>query len=210
MTKATKAPKAPKTPKAGPMATAIEQGAMIPDTAPTEAPAPIEEEAAEIPTESASEAAEAPTEEPAPEVITVETEAPKLNEEEQSIIDAETKYGHDRLKDILVDLDTFVEELRGGVEPAVARAIFAGLLKVPAKHSVASTPKVPKSTCENPTRRVWDIADEAMNRLDAIPSRQEVVTLAIEAGVSTGTARTQFQCWYSARKPEFVKKGWLK
>lgn len=183
---------------------------------PVEAPAatlemiPVEA-AAETPTEAAP-LAETPTE-AAPEGVTIEVTEDSPAEtptEDQSVKDAEEAYGQSRLKDILAEgLDGFITECRQGLEPAVAQAIFGALLKVKPKAKAADLPTLAKSTCENPTRRVWDIADAAMLAIGKIPSRGEVVKAAVDAGVSTGTARTQFQCWYSARKPEFVAKGWL-
>ena len=168
-------------------------------------------EVIEVP-DAPEEAAEAPTEE-AP-AATIEEEPAATSSEEPDIIKAEENYGHSRLKDLLAEgLDAFLDECRQGLEPAVATAIYGNLLKVGTRKvgtPKADIPHNPKSTCANPTRKVWDIADAATAKLENIPSRGDVVKEAIAAGVSTGTARTQFQCWYTARKPEFIKKGWLK
>lgn len=49
------------------------------------------------------------------------------------------------------------------------------------------------STCERPTKKVWDIAD-AMPKA----SRKEVMAECVAQGIAYGTARTQYQAWFKA------------
>lgn len=75
--------------------------------------------------------------------------------------------------------------------PAVAKA---------APKAEASEGRIPfgrLSTCEKPTKAVWNIADEMKAANPAI-TRKEVVAECIRRGVAPGTARTQFQAWFKA------------
>lgn len=64
------------------------------------------------------------------------------------------------------------------------------------------------STCERPTKRVWDIADSMPEA-----SRKEVIAACVAAGIAYGTSRTQYQHWFkqkneSATEPRaMVKDG---
>lgn len=51
------------------------------------------------------------------------------------------------------------------------------------------------STTEKPTKKVWSIAESMPGA-----SRKEVVQACIDAGIGAGTARTQYQAWFSAMK----------
>lgn len=63
---------------------------------------------------------------------------------------------------------------------------------------------VNKSSCENPVKKVWDLADlylaEAKKQGLDKPKRGEVIAAAEAQGVATHTARTQYQHWYKAHK----------
>lgn len=129
---------------------------------------------------------------------------------EPTLADSEARYGAARMKELLAEgIDTFASELKDGVEDAVARAIFAALLTHSGRKPGVPHPRILKSTCESPVRVVWEIADAALARIGGLPKRSEIVKAAEEAGVATGTARTQHQEWFKARKPEFIAKGWL-
>ena len=129
---------------------------------------------------------------------------------EPSPADAEKLYGAARLKEMLAEgADNFAAELKGGVEDAVARAIFAAMFARPGQRGVGHKIRVLKSTIESPVQAVWNLADEMSARCGGVPKRHEVITAAEEMGVASGTARTQHQSWFKARKPEFVAKGWL-
>jgi hypothetical protein len=54
-------------------------------------------------------------------------------------------------------------------------------------------PKPRFSTCERPTKKVWNIAD-AMPKA----SRKEVMAECVRQGIAYGTARTQYQAWFKA------------
>jgi hypothetical protein len=56
-------------------------------------------------------------------------------------------------------------------------------------------PRVLKSTTEGPTKRVWAIADTMKGA-----KRKDVVQACVEAGIATGTARTQYQKWLAASR----------
>lgn len=49
------------------------------------------------------------------------------------------------------------------------------------------------STCERPTKRVWDIADSMPKA-----SRKEVMAECVRQGIAYGTSRTQYQAWFKA------------
>lgn len=52
---------------------------------------------------------------------------------------------------------------------------------------------------EGPTKGVWRIASE-MAAKDANVSRKDVIAECIRQGIGAGTARTQYQAWFSASK----------
>lgn len=63
-----------------------------------------------------------------------------------------------------------------------------------ANASMGLDPAKPRfSTCERPTKKVWDIAD-AMPKA----SRKEVMAECVAQGIAYGTARTQYQAWFKA------------
>lgn len=49
------------------------------------------------------------------------------------------------------------------------------------------------SSCERPTKRVWDIADSMPKA-----SRKEVMAECVRQGIAYGTSRTQYQAWFKA------------
>ncbi|MCK9513560.1 MAG: hypothetical protein M0R28_20360 [Pigmentiphaga sp.] len=51
------------------------------------------------------------------------------------------------------------------------------------------------STVEGPTKRVWAIADSMTGA-----TRKQVIDACREAGIAFGTARTQYQKWFTANK----------
>lgn len=51
------------------------------------------------------------------------------------------------------------------------------------------------STVEGPTKRVWTIADSMPGA-----TRKQVIDACREAGIAFGTARTQYQKWFTANK----------
>lgn len=53
------------------------------------------------------------------------------------------------------------------------------------------------STAEGPTKRVWAIADSMPGS-----TRKQVIDACREAGIAFGTARTQYQKWFTANKVE--------
>lgn len=189
-----------KTP-ASPIATAIAQGALAPDTAPsaveTAAPSlPVEEPTA-APVIAAEESAD-PT-----DVLTAASfEEPSAEPEvaPPSIEETEAAYGLERLADLLKDRDLFLAECKAGLEPAVAEALYALVTNAggPAMNRSVKAKNVPylgRSTCKDPVRTVWEIASTMPGA-----SRQEVVTACVHAGVATSTAHTQFQAWRTAGK----------
>ena len=129
---------------------------------------------------------------------------------EPSLADSEALYGAARMKEMLAEgIESFVSEPKLGCEDAVARAIFSALLVHPGRKTGVTRPRILKSTCKNPVRVVWEIADAALARIGGLPRRCDIVKYAEEAGVATGTARTQHQEWFKARRQEFVAKGWI-
>lgn len=54
------------------------------------------------------------------------------------------------------------------------------------------------STAEKPTTLVWIIADSMIEGGTLAP-RKEVIAACLKAGITYGTARTQYQAWFSAR-----------
>jgi hypothetical protein len=56
-----------------------------------------------------------------------------------------------------------------------------------------------KSTVENPTKLVWEIADQ-MSFLNPEVRRCDVVRACINAGIATHTAKTQYQRWFTAKR----------
>lgn len=59
------------------------------------------------------------------------------------------------------------------------------------------------SSIEKPTKAVWHIADEMMAAAAAAgkeaPSRKDVQAECVRRGIASGTARTQYQAWKTAR-----------
>ncbi len=56
---------------------------------------------------------------------------------------------------------------------------------------------VRQSTCDNPTKLVWCIADELTKQGK---SRKEIIEACVAAGVAYYTARTQYQHFYTVNK----------
>lgn len=54
-----------------------------------------------------------------------------------------------------------------------------------------------KSSVSNPVKLVWDLCFKHPKA-----KRRDIVTMAIEAGVSLNTAKTQYQYWRTASKGE--------
>lgn len=52
-----------------------------------------------------------------------------------------------------------------------------------------------KSTCDSPTKKVWEVADSMPGE-----SRKMVIAACVEVGVAYSTARTQYQHWFRAQK----------
>ena len=182
--------------EASPMASAIEQGALVPDSSrdlplsaePGALAASLSEEAtgADLPTEAAT------------------IEEPAANEVVVDPAEAEKAYGQQRLADLLNDRDAFLAECRAGLEPAVAEALFAkahhtGVYRPSGKGS--SIPYLAKSTCDSPVAKVWELA-AAMKGLP----RKEVITACVLAGVATSTAHTQYQSFLAAGKKSVLVK----
>ncbi len=81
--------------------------------------------------------------------------------------------------------------LPGDATPKPMKAVKVPAPALPEK----AQPRVLKSTVEGPTKRVWSIADGMPGA-----KRQDVVQACIEAGIATGTARTQYQKWFAASR----------
>lgn len=58
---------------------------------------------------------------------------------------------------------------------------------------------VRQSTVDKPVKRVWAVADE-MIAADPNVTRKEVQAECVRRGIASGTARTQYQAWSTARK----------
>ena len=56
-----------------------------------------------------------------------------------------------------------------------------------------------QSTVEKPVKRVWAIADEMIAANPSV-TRKEVQAECVRRGIASGTARTQYQAWSTARK----------
>lgn len=60
-----------------------------------------------------------------------------------------------------------------------------------------------RSSIEKPTKRVWAIADEMHARAAELgqpaPTRKEVQDECVRRGIASGTSRTQYQAWKTAR-----------
>lgn len=165
-----------------------EQAAILAEAPATESPAADLREAAEVPF----------PETPAPLVITEVTPIDHEAEAQAKAIQAEQDYGIEKLTELLADRDAFLAECAAGLEPSVAEALFAkaaktGAFRAPNKGT--GIPHLPKSTCESPVAKVWEIASSMKDA-----SRKDVVTACVLAGVATSTANTQYQAWFKAGK----------
>lgn len=58
---------------------------------------------------------------------------------------------------------------------------------------------VHKSAVEKPVKRVWAIADEMLAANPDV-TRAQVQAECVKRGIASGTARTQYQAWFSARR----------
>jgi hypothetical protein len=58
---------------------------------------------------------------------------------------------------------------------------------------------VHKSAVEKPVNRVWAIADEMLAANPEV-TRAQVQAECVKRGIASGTARTQYQAWFSARR----------
>lgn len=79
------------------------------------------------------------------------------------------------------------------------------LLQAAQESATGPAPKewIHKSSVMKPTKLVWIIADEMLASAQAaqlpVPTRKEVQDECIRRGVASGTARTQYQAWKTAR-----------
>lgn len=176
-----------------PIASAIEQGALIPDSTPS-LPAELPAEALPAIVEAADEAAESlPV-----EVAVLPASEPEVPE--PAIADAEIAYGTEKLNDLLKDKELFFEEGRAGFEPAVLDRMFH-LLSVGGNSQrrpsarATNIPFLARSICKDPVKTVWEIAAGMPGA-----ERKDVISACVRAGVATSTAHTQFQAWRSAGK----------
>lgn len=85
------------------------------------------------------------------------------------------------LAEALAESGESLDDLKEADAQANAAMINTDLLK----------PRV--STCERPTKKVWDIADSMPKA-----SRKEVMAECVAQGIAYGTARTQYQAWFKA------------
>ena len=85
------------------------------------------------------------------------------------------------LAEALAESGESLDDLKEADRQANAAMINTDLLK----------PRV--STCERPTKKVWDIADSMPKA-----SRKEVMAECVAQGIAYGTARTQYQAWFKA------------
>lgn len=58
-------------------------------------------------------------------------------------------------------------------------------------------PVVHSSNVDSPCKRVWEMAASMPDS-----SRKDVIAACVEQGIATATARTQYQRWYRAGKPD--------
>lgn len=58
------------------------------------------------------------------------------------------------------------------------------------------------STAVKPTKKVWEIASSMPEA-----SRKEVIAACVAAGIAPGTARTQYQAFFSARKSDQTRSA---
>lgn len=195
-----------------PMESAIEQGAFIPDSKPETIQTEAETSSSPANFSPAGAFSEsAPSEiSPAGSVAGVEeteVEAPATEDAAPAgIEDAEAKYGLERLNDLLTSPETFLAELRQGVEPAVAEAIYAHVIAAKqgkTKRTYSSNvPHLARSTCKDPVAKVWEIAASMPGA-----QRKDVIVACVLAGVATSTAHTQYQAWKAAGKLGAARKA---
>lgn len=89
------------------------------------------------------------------------------------------------------------EELRKAQEQADAQANDEQANAAPGSKYPAGW--VHKSAIEKPVKRVWAIADEMIAENPEV-TRAEVQAECVRRGIASGTARTQYQAWFSARR----------
>lgn len=63
-----------------------------------------------------------------------------------------------------------------------------------------------QSTVEKPVKRVWAIADEMIAANPSV-TRKEVQAECVRRGIASGTARTQYQAWSTARKQSALNEA---
>lgn len=121
---------------------------------------------------------------------------PALPEQGQGFVIIERKpeaapsNGHMTLAEALAESGESIDDLKDDVAPAKAKAEPNGDALA---NKIAMGWKL--SSTEKPTKKVWAIASEMPGK-----SRKEVIEACIAAGIGAGTARTQYQAWFSAMK----------
>lgn len=92
-----------------------------------------------------------------------------------------------------IDLDNGIsvhgDEVNG--KPLFHKSFELACLACGGEFGAAIKPRL--STCERPTKRVWDIADSMPKA-----SRKEVMAECVRQGIAYGTSRTQYQAWFKA------------
>ena len=187
------------------LAAGIESTPIKPDSALAEAQ---EREAAEatLPPEVQIAPAEDPTLADPPT-----DEKPAEDPTEATPADVEAAYGKQALADLLKDQEGFVVALSEGIEPAIADAIYAALIRPTRKGRASENiPVIRTSTIDSPCKAAWELYSQMEAEINGIPNRALAISKAVALGIATGTARTQFQEWSKAKAPEWLKKGWLK
>ena len=76
-------------------------------------------------------------------------------------------------------------------EAAVAQPVATAPTPAPAPENKPKN----RSTVANPTKAVWQIADE-MKQANAAVTRKQVVDECVRRGIALYTARTQYQRWH--------------
>lgn len=99
-------------------------------------------------------------------------------------------------KELIVKLDEDIGIRAGEIE------VMANL--EPKKPETPATkPWIRESSVEKPTKLVWVIADkmvaDAEKAGQPAPTRAQVQAACVEAGIASGTARTQYQHWFKMR-----------
>ncbi len=56
-------------------------------------------------------------------------------------------------------------------------------------------PSAPRSACDRPVKKVFEIAEDMAGR-----PRKDVIAACVAAGVNPSTARTQYQIWFTVWK----------